>query len=150
MATTVKQTTVQQLLKMSKQQLDELFSESPAGNIPDGEAQGTAIVAPGTELSGVAAKLVHFLAWQGKVFDAEHGVLRNKILPVGLPAIVAEVYKGKSWFDNKECIVIDYSKTSLLAHWVRDEIRQIGPRIYLGIVFWKKKKTIDFALEFSK
>ena len=25
--------------------------------------------------------------------------------------------------DGKECIVLDYSETSLLAHWIRDEIR---------------------------
>ena len=143
-------TTVAQLLKMSKEQLGELFKNSPAGPIPDGEAKGTAIIAPGSELTGIAAKLIHFFTWQGKVFDAAHGTLRNKILPLGHKAIVAEVYKDKSWFDGKECIVLDYSKTSLLAQWVRDEIRLVGPNTYLGIVYWKKTKTIDFALEFPK
>ena len=28
--------------------------------------------------------------------------------------------------DQKECIVLDYSETSLLAHWVRDEIREVS------------------------
>ena len=143
-------TTVKRLLKMSKEQLDELFKNSPAGPIPNGEAKGTAIIAPGTELTGIAAKLVHLFSWQGKVFDAKRGTLRNKILPLGHKAIVAQVYKDKSWFDRKECIVLDYSKTSMLAKWVRDEIRQIGPRTYLGIVYWRKTKTIDFALEFPK
>ena len=143
-------TTVKQLLKMSKDQLDELFKNSPAGPIPDGEAQGTAIVAPGTEITGIAAQLIHLFTWQGKVFDAQHGTLRNKILPLGHKAIVAQVYKDKSWFDGKECIVLDYSKTSLLAQWVRDEIRLVAPSTYLGIVYWKKTKTIDFALEFPK
>ncbi len=141
---------VKQLLKMSQDELDTLFKSSPAGPIPDGEARGTAIIAPGTELAGIAAKLIHLFTWQGKVFDAAHGTLRNKILPLGHKAIVAEVYKDKSWFDGKECIVLDYSKTSLLAQWVRDEIRQIGPNQYLGIVYWKKTKTIDFALEFPQ
>jgi len=141
-------TTIKQMLKMSASELDELFESSPAGPIPDGEAKGTAIIAPGTELTGIAAKLIHFFTWQGKVFDAKHGTLRNKILPLGHKAIVAEVYKDKSWFDGEECIVLDYSKTSLLAKWVRDEIRQVGPRTYLGIVYWQKTKTIDFALEF--
>ena len=86
--------------------------------------------------------------WQGKTFDAAHGTLRNRILAFGLNAIVAEVYKSPSWFDNKECIVLDYSKTSLIAEHVRDEIRQIGPGIYLGIVYWDKDKTIHFALQF--
>jgi hypothetical protein len=143
-------TTVKQLLKMSQGELDELFKSSPAGPIPNGGAEGTAIIAPGTELTGIAAKLVHLFTWQGKVFDAKHGTLRNKILPLGHKAIVAEVYHDKSWFDGQKCIVLDYSKTSLLAKWVRDEIRQVGPRTYLGIVYWKKTKTIDFALEFPK
>ena len=30
--------------------------------------------------------------------------------------------------DNKDCIVLDYSETSLLAHWIRDEIREVAPR----------------------
>jgi phosphomannomutase len=41
-----------------------------------------------------------------------------------------------------------YSETSLLAHWIRDEIREVAPRVYLGKVYWSKKRLIDFALEF--
>ena len=53
-----------------------------------------------------------------------------------------------AWLDGKECIVLDYSETSLIAQWIRDEIRQIGPRFYLGKVYWDKKRLIDFALKF--
>ncbi len=137
-------------MKMTQAQLDELFRNSPPGEIPNGEAQGTAIIAPGTELEETAAKFIHLFAWQGKVFDAATGELRNKILPFGLKAIIAKVYKDKSWLDGKECIVLDYSKTSLLAHWIRDEIRLVGDGVYLGIVYWGNKKLIDFALKFPK
>jgi hypothetical protein len=133
---------------MSQKELDDLFSSSPAGDIPNGEAQGTAIIAPGTVLSAETASLINIFGWQGKTFDAEHGTLTNRILAIGLNAIVAQVYKGKSWFDNKECIVLDYSKTSLLAKHIRDEIRQIGPGMYLGVVFWDQTRTINFALQF--
>jgi hypothetical protein len=139
---------VQQLLKMSQEQLDALFTASPAGEIPDGEAEGTAIVAPGTAYSANIAKFINNFAWQGKVFDAKKGVLRNKILPLGLNAIIAKVYKGESWLDRKQCIVLDYSDTSLLAQWIRDEIREISPGVYLGKVYWGKQRLIDFALEF--
>ena len=44
--------------------------------------------------------------------------------------------------------MLDYSETSLLAHWARDEIREIAPRIYLGKVYLEKKRLIDFALKF--
>ncbi len=138
----------QSLMKMSGAELDALFTASPAGDIPSGEGKGTAIIAPGTTYTSAIAQLINHFAWQGKVFDAEKGLLKNKILAFGLHAIIAKVYKGPSWLDGKECIVLDYSETSFVAHWIRDEIRQIGPGLYLGKVYWGKKRLIDFALKF--
>ena len=139
--------TVADLLKKSQQELDDLFRAAEAGTIPDGEAKGTAIIAPGTTFSQEIAQMVNLFAWQGKIFDAEHGFLRNHILAFGLKAIVAKVYFGPSWLDQKECIVIDYSETSILASHVRDEIRLIQPGLFLGKVYWDKTRLIDFALE---
>jgi len=137
-----------QLMKMSQAELDDLFKASPAGPIPDGEAKGTAIIAPGTAFGPEIAEFISLFAWKGKTFDGKHGVLSNRILPFGLSAIIAEVYKDKSWLDGQECIVLDYSKTSLVAQWIRDEIRLIGPNFYLGKVYWNKSRLIDFCLEF--
>ena len=134
---------------MSQAQLDALFRASPAGPIPDGEAEGTAIIAVDAEISELAAKVINLLVWKGKVFDAKQGNLRNMVSPLGIKAVIAEVYRGESWFDGKDCIVLDYSKTSLVAHWVRDEIREISPGLYLGIVFWDHDKLINFSLDFS-
>lgn len=142
--------TVPDLLNMSQAQLDELFTNSPPGAIPDGEAKGTAIIAPGTTYTDEIAEFINHFAWQGKNFDAKKGALKNRILPFGLNAIIAKVYKGPSWLDGKECIVLDYSETSLLAHWIRDEIREVAPGLYLGKVYWGKKRLIDFAVEFPK
>ena len=139
---------VSQLLKMTGSQLDDLFTKSPAGDIPNGEAQGTAIIASGTAYSEEIASLINLFAWQGKNFDAKAGQLKNRITPFGLNAIIAKVYKGPSWFDDKECIVLDYSETSLVAHWIRDEIRIIGNGFYLGRVYWDKKPLIHFSLQF--
>jgi len=139
---------VAKLLSLSQSELDSLFTKSPAGDIPDGEADGTAIVAPGTTFSPTIAKFISHFAWQGKVFDGKKGVLKNRILPFGLNAIIAKVYKGPSWLDGKECIVLDYSDTSIIAQWIRDEIRQIEPALYLGKVYWDKTRLIDFALKF--
>jgi hypothetical protein len=139
---------VPQLLKMSQPELDALFTKSAPGEIPNGEAEGTAIVAPGTTYTGEIAAFINHFAWQGKAFDAPRGVLTNRLLPFGLNAIIAKIYKAPSWLDGKECIVLDYSETSLLAHWIRDEIRQIERGLYLGKVYWDKKRLIDFALKF--
>jgi hypothetical protein len=139
---------VEKLMQMSQSELDVLYSGVPAGDIPDGTTDGTAIIAPGTAFTPVISKLINLFAWQGKVFDRDKGVLRNRILPFGLNAIIARVYKDKSLLDGKECIVIDYSETSLVAQWVRDEIRAIGPGVYLGKVYWDNHRLFDFALEF--
>jgi hypothetical protein len=139
---------VPQLLAMSQAQLDDLFRASPAGDIPNGTAAGTAIIAPGTKYSQPIAEFINHFGWQGKVFDAKSGTLKNRILAFGLEAIIAKVYKGPSWLDGKECIVLDYSQTSLVAHWIRDEIRLIDANFYLGKVYWDKERLIDFCLKF--
>ena len=140
---------VAQLLKMTQTELDDLFKASAAGPIPDGQADGTAIIAPGTVYSAEIATLIGYFAWQGKVFDAKAGYLKNRILPLGINAIVAKVYKAPSWLDGKECIVLDYSETSVVAHWIRDEIRLISPQFYLGLVYFDKTRLINFALKFQ-
>jgi hypothetical protein len=139
-----------QLLGMSQAELDALFSAHEAGPIPDGEAEGAAIISPGTIFSPEIAAAINIFAWKGKVFDAKAGFLRNKILPFGLKAIVARVYKAPSWLDGKECIVLDYSETSLVAAHIRDEIRLVDTEFYLGKVYWDSKRLIDFALDFRK
>ena len=132
---------------MPQADLDSLFTGSPPATFASGEA-GTAIIAAGTSFSSEIARAINLLAWQSKVFDPASSTLRNRILPFGINALIAKVYKDQSWLDGKECIVLDYSETSFLAHWVRDEIRQIGPGLYLGKVYWGKKRLIDFALKF--
>ena len=118
-----------QLLGISQGELDAVFSAHEAGPVPDGEAAGTAIIAPGTMFSHDIAAAINIFVWKGKVFDAKAGFLRNEILPFGLKAIVARVYKAPSWLDGKECIVLDYSETSLVASHVRDEIRLVDERL---------------------
>lgn len=146
MPTTIKDP--KQFLTMSVEQLDDLFRNSPAGDIPVGKTDGTAIIAPGTNVSDDIARFVNHFTWKGKIFEPEKGELINRIGPLEHRLIVAKVFKGRSWFDNKECIVIDYSETSLIAKWIRDEIREVAPGIYLGLVYWGKKKLIHFALKF--
>jgi hypothetical protein len=139
----------QDLVNMSRNELDELFRRSVAGKIPDGEANGQVLIGVENEaISDTAAKVAHLVAWQGKVFDREKGELLNKIGPLGVKAVRAKVYKEPSWLDGKVAIVLDYSDTSLVAHWIRDEIREVAPRLYLGLVFWQREKILHFSLKF--
>lgn len=142
--------TIRSWLSMTRDELDDIYMNHEAGNIPQGDTRGTAIVA-GSSRAQAFAKFARLFAWQGKVFDIfppdyERGILVNKVLPIGLGLIVAKVYRDKSWMDDKETIVIDYATTSILAQKIRDEIREIEPGIYLGKVWWGKKRILDFAL----
>jgi hypothetical protein len=148
----------EEFLKLTAEQLDEIFTNAGAGKIPTGQGEGTAIIAPGTAVSDTIAKFVHIFSWKGKVFepdaaDPQRALLKNRLLLLGTKAIIAQVYKGASWFDGRECIVLDYSQTSIVAQWIRDEIREVSPGLYLGIVYWGKEKPaahklIHFALKF--
>jgi hypothetical protein len=137
---------VPQLAEMSPDELDTLFRSSPAGEIPVGRMKGAVLVAPGTDIAWPAKRLIHFLAWRGKVFNPQQGDLLNIILPFGLIAVRAQVYKDASWLDHNETIVLDYSKTSRIAHKVRDEIREVSPGLYLGLVYWGRDRILHFTL----
>ncbi len=113
---------IEQLLKMTTPQLDALFTNAPVGDIPDGEGKGTAIIGAGTVFSPAVASFINHFAWQGKVFDAKAGLLRNLITPFGLRSIVAG--------------------------WIRDEIRMMEPKFYLGQVFGEKTRIFHFTLQF--
>jgi hypothetical protein len=141
--------TSRELLRMSQRQLDTLFHASPAGDIPHGDGRGTAILAPGTRVGQVLARLTLRLAWQGKVVDARRGELVNKITALGIRAVKAQVYKAPSRFDGREAIILDYSKTSLLTRMVRDEVREVAPGTYLGQVYLGRARVANFALHFA-
>ncbi len=139
----------ERLLSMSRQQLDDLYRSSPAGPVPNGRARGLAIVSPGTAYGKTIAEAIRLFGWQGKTFDAARGVLLNRISPFHINAIAAKVYPAPSLLDDKECIVLDYSRTSTLAHWIRDEIRNVAPGLYLGFAYWNRMRLIGFSLDFS-
>jgi hypothetical protein len=131
-------------------QLDALFADAPAGEIPVGKGRGQALMATGTFAARALLTITRLLAWQGKVFDGPSHTLRNLVSPFGFKAITADVYVDASLFDGHPCIVLDYSKTSRVAGWVRDEIREIGPGLYVGLVYaGTRRLPIRFSLEFN-
>jgi hypothetical protein len=146
-------------LDMKSAQLDQVFAAASAGSIPMGQGEGLAIIAPDTIVTHTIANFIHIFGWQGKVFvhdpiDPQRALLKNRLTILGAKAVIAQVYRGPSWMDGKECIVLDYSQTSIIAQWVRDEIREVSPGLYLGVVYWGKEKEhshklIHFSLKFS-
>ncbi|HKW42022.1 MAG TPA: hypothetical protein VJN39_12300 [Gemmatimonadales bacterium] len=134
--------------RMSRVALDNFFRRSPPGPIPAGRARGTAIVFPGSAFTGILASLARALFWQGKVFTPESGDLRNLITPFGVRAIRAKVYQDESWFASGPAIILDYSQTSFVARKIRDEIRLVSQGVYLGQVYWGKRRIALFMLQF--
>jgi hypothetical protein len=137
-----------ELLQLNQKQLDELFAASVPGPIPTGKSEGIAMIANGTILGSVARHLIRWLVWQGKVFRPETRDLKNRLSPFGILGIRANVYVDKSWKSPGDAIILDYSKSSVVCSFVRDEIRQVGPGIYLGKVFAGKKHLFDFSVSF--
>lgn len=139
--------TVNELIRMSQAELDDLYQKSSIGT-PDGDSQGTALIIPGSLFSRVLVPLIRLLAWQGKVFHREQKFLLNKVSPFQIHLIKAEIYQGDSWIDHREATILDYSKTSFVAQKIRDEIREVAPGLYLGQAYWGKTRLLNFILEF--
>jgi hypothetical protein len=130
--------------------LDELFAAAPAGSIPVGVGKGQALIATGSRAARPLVAFVRYVAWRGKEFDAQSHTLLNLITPFGVRAIKADVYIDASRLDGRPCIVLDYSKTSKVAGWVRDEIREVAPGLYLGLVYVRSKRApLRFSLQFE-
>ncbi|MBD2165130.1 hypothetical protein H6G04_12035 [Calothrix membranacea FACHB-236] len=140
--------TTADMMKMSPAELDELYQNSPVGEIPNGQGQGTVVFVTGLPSRNFLASLVRLLAWQGKIFYRDQSFLLNRITILGLKLVKAKVYRGESWFGRGEAIILDYSQTSFIAQKIRDEIREVSPRVFLGQAYWGKTRVLSFALEF--
>ncbi|BAY92806.1 MULTISPECIES: hypothetical protein [unclassified Tolypothrix] len=140
--------TTADMMKMSPAELDQLYQNSPVGEIPSGQGRGTVVFVTGLPERNFLAALVRLLAWQGKIFYRNQNFLLNSITILGLKLVKAKVYRGESWFSQGEAIILDYSQTSFIAQKIRDEIREVAPGVFLGQAYWSKTRVLCFALEF--
>jgi len=138
------------LIDARRSELARVFGSGRVGAIPDGHGRGTVLLGTGGIIARLAAAACYAIAWRGKMVNASAARLKNIITPLGIQAIEAAVYKQESWYDGGPCIVLDYSKTSLVARQIRDEIREIAPGVFLGFVFWGHRHILDFALDFTR
>ena len=99
---------------------------------PKAGCAGRPCLAPGTRrsraLSGGAR-----LVWQGKVIEPGQTSAVNRFF--GMRLVRAQVYQGPSWLDGQPSLVLDYSQTSRVYANNRDEIRQVAPGLYLGLMY---------------
>lgn len=133
------------LVRLRPEQLDALYAGGTASAIPAGKVQGRAIYYPGTAAAVPVSKGAR-LVWQGKVFDPSGASAVNRFF--GVKAVRADVYQAESWRDGHPSLILDYSKTSKVYANFRDEIRQVAPGLYLGLMYARTTPSPKLKLYF--
>ena len=134
------------LQRMDNRELDLLFRSGSARDVPHGRLPGTGLLFPGTPACGPLASLVHLVVWQGKETEPSGRSQQNLIGPLRTRTIRALLSHDRSWVDDEECVLIDYSRTSIVARMVRDEVRPVAPGLYLGVIWLRKRRVGWFTL----
>jgi hypothetical protein len=119
------------LVRMPRSELEALYLASPPANPPSGFAPGRAIKNPGGRFTAANSRLTG-VAWQGKIFR-DDGTMINRVFGFG-KAIPARVYQGESVIDGQPSLIFDYSGSKLWPD-VRDEVREVEPGLYLGVMY---------------
>ncbi|WP_165066232.1 hypothetical protein [Paludisphaera rhizosphaerae] len=122
---------VSSLLSMNEAQLQAVYTQGSVAGLPTGKVKGTVLPAPGSRRNA-AMSAGGRLIWQGKVVDSSGTIAVNRFF--GVPAVKGRLYQGTSWFDGQPSLILDYTGTSRVYAQNRDEIRLIGPGLYLGLM----------------
>jgi hypothetical protein len=138
---------LEQLAGLSWRELEELYRQATPGTIPAGYLRGRALYCPGAPLSPVRSKVSQSI-WRGKHFCPADGTLVNQWC-LGTQAVRARVCYGESWLDGFPSIVMDYRGMSHIWGNVRDEIREVAPGLYLGLMYRCKADQSRMKLFFA-
>ncbi len=137
--------TLDDLASLSASQLEALYRQSGPGPIPQGKVRGLALY-PDARFPRAKAKAAR-VAWQGKVFDPTNNTATNRFF--GVRVIRGSVYGGESWLDGAPSMILDYQNTSKVYGNYRDEIRQIAPGLYLGLMYDRTVSPPGFKMYFA-
>jgi hypothetical protein len=138
--------TLDDLARMGPAELDQLYRNSPAAPVPSGRVRGRALSRPGTA-HAVARSRTSRLVWQGKVFHPEESMAVNRFF--GIRMIRGRLYYAPSWVDGRTSLILDYQDTSHIYGNYRDEIRQVAPGLYLGLMHARTSPQPTFKLYFA-
>ncbi|HKA06738.1 MAG TPA: hypothetical protein VKD71_05730 [Gemmataceae bacterium] len=138
--------TPEQLLRMSESELIDLYKCSAPAPVPTNYTPGLVIFKPGSCITVPMARVMECTAWQGKYFPCEGTMINRQF---GVPTIKAVIYGGESWLDGGPSTVFDYADTSLICKRYRDEVRQVSPGVYLGMMHRREKDGPKIATWFA-
>lgn len=121
--------------QMSYCELQSLYRSLSAVEIPGGYYRGTVLVRK-EKLRKAAAGMTRTV-WQGKFIYPCQGKMVNRVL--GKPAVPADLSMGNSWLDGGPSQIFDYAcSPAKFARDARDEVREICPGLYLGIMYLRE------------
>ncbi len=138
--------TADALVRMDSSELDRLYRGANPGIQPRGRVRGVPIVSPGSPIAPTLSRGAR-IVWQGKVFRDDGRTAVNRFF--GVQAVRGNLYYGTSWVDGRPSLVLDYQRTSLVYRRYRDEIRQVGPNLYLGVMHTRTEPVPTFTRYFA-
>ena len=137
--------TVDDLARLSGVQLEALYRQGTPGAVPGGKVRGV-VLYPDSRFQVARSKAARAV-WQGKVFDPQSGTATNRFF--GVRVVKGAVYSGESWLDGGAALILDYQNTSKVYGNYRDEIRQVAPGVYLGLMYDRTINPPAFKMYFA-
>ncbi len=112
-------------------ELWNLFTHCEVGNVPVGDLDGQVLYV--TDRFGGAKVWCSNLVWRGKnvgldTYTANRWIGNQR--RIGACHII-----GPSWVDGRPAITLDYPRGTPIFSNMHDEIREIAPGLYLGLMF---------------
>jgi hypothetical protein len=137
---------VDDLARLAPAQLEALYAQGTAAPPPAGKVRGLPLIAPGRRVGPVASRAGR-IAWQGKEFQPNQAMAVNRFF--GVRMIRGNLSFGPSWRDGRNALILDYEGTSTVYGRYRDEIRQVAPGVYLGLMFDRTTSPPTFTRYFA-
>jgi hypothetical protein len=139
-------TCINDLKHLCCEQLQQIFAGGCSGSTPCGCVRGEVLYLAHTRAAKMKVRMAN-VVWKGKCFE-EDGSFINQW--AGFKALHSVACEGPSWFDGKPCMVMEYPKGTPVFANMRDELRQVGPCLWMGMFFDREpcpKFRGFFALE---
>lgn len=138
--------TVEDLAGLSRAQVLRLFHAAAAPDLQSMQGEYSAVILPAGPFAPLASFFTHTFfgpgRWQGKAFMAhggDQGEGYNLFCERANAGRLCRTRRflttiGPSRFDGRPSLRMDYSPYNrFLVHSMKDEIRQLGPQLFLGL-----------------
>jgi hypothetical protein len=141
---------VADLKRLSVCELADLFTKAEMGHIPCGDLDGQLLCKTDHCLAKMKVWCSN-LAWRGKHFGPDNYFINRWI---GNRSWLDSCYTvGPAWTDGRPALILEYPPQTPLFGNQHDEIREIAPGLYLGVIFEKgpcPRVLGYFAIEIPK